>query len=114
MGSISVSSDFSDFYSNLRMSDYIVTNIRNRYHAITRRINSDFWNSSSDITHSLYVGSYGRGTCIYTSDIDIIVELPWIEYTRYDNYKGPPGMELFGSDYVPGGSQWLRTAWKFF
>ena len=88
MGSISVSSDFKSFCSNLRMSEYTVANIQKRYHAITQRINLDFWNSSSEVTHSLYVGSYGRGTCIYTSDIDIIVELPWAEYTRYDNYSG--------------------------
>lgn len=88
MGSISVSSDFKGFCSNLRMSEYTVASIQKRYHAITQRINLDFWNSSSEVTHSLYVGSYGRGTCIYTSDIDIIVELPWAEYTRYDNYSG--------------------------
>ena len=53
---------------------------------ITKRINQDFWNSDSIVSHSWYVGSYGRGTSIYTSDIDIVVEIPWTEYERYDNY----------------------------
>ena len=53
---------------------------------ITKRINQDFWNSDSVVSHSWYVGSYGRGTSIYTSDIDIVVEIPWTEYERYDNY----------------------------
>ena len=88
MGSISVSSDFQQFCNNLRMSDLVVSNVRTRYRAITKRINQDFWNSTSEITHSLYVGSYGRGTSIYTSDIDIVVELPWSEYTRFNNYSG--------------------------
>lgn len=88
MSSISVSSDFERFCQNLRMSNTVVNNIRTRYHSITKRINLDYWNSTSDVTHSLYVGSYGRGTCIYTSDIDIVVELPWTEYTKYNNYSG--------------------------
>lgn len=88
MGSISVSNDFSRFCSNLRLSDTVVSNIKTRYHAITKRINQDFWGSDSDTSHSLYVGSYGRGTCIYTSDVDIVVELPWSCYTKYNDYSG--------------------------
>lgn len=87
MGSISVSADFTSLCNNLKLSDSTVSNVRTRYHSITKRINQDFWNSNSDISHSLYVGSYGRGTCIYTSDIDIIVELPWSEYTKYNGYS---------------------------
>ena len=88
MGSISVSTDFQNFCKNLKISDNVINNVQSRYHAITRRINLDYWNSQSDILHSRYVGSYGRGTCIYTSDIDIVVELPWSEYSRYDDYSG--------------------------
>ncbi|MDR3320286.1 MAG: nucleotidyltransferase domain-containing protein [Desulfovibrio sp.] len=32
----------------------------------------------------MYVGSYGSETAIDESDIDILVELPESEYTRYD------------------------------
>lgn len=88
MGKISVSNDFQQFCKNLRMSDSVVSNIQSRYRAITKRINQDFWGSDSEIQHSFYVGSYGRGTAIYTSDIDIVVELPWTEYTKYNNYSG--------------------------
>lgn len=56
-----------------------------RYKMITKAINQTFWNSSSETDHSLYVGSYGRGTAINTSDIDIIVELPISEKNRIDN-----------------------------
>lgn len=88
MSDISVSSDFERLCRNLRMSEDVVSKVQNRYHAITSRVNKDYWGSSSDTAHSLYVGSYGRGTSIYTSDIDIVVELPWTEYTRYNNYTG--------------------------
>lgn len=86
MSEINISVDFQKFCNSLRMSDNTVSNVRNRYHMITKRINQDFWNSDSVVSHSWYVGSYGRGTSIYTSDIDIVVEIPWTEYERYDNY----------------------------
>ena len=88
MSDISVSQDFTTLCKNLRMSDYIVKDVQTRYHAITKRINKDFWFTDSETSHSFYVNSYGLGTAIYTSDIDIVVELPWSEYTKYDNYTG--------------------------
>lgn len=65
-----------------------MTNIQYRYKQITKRINIDYWGSQSDTLHSLYVGSYGRGTDIKTSDIDIIVQLPYGTYERFNNYSG--------------------------
>lgn len=62
--------------------------ISKRYHTVTRAINKEFWNSQSDIQHSLYVGSYGRGTAIDTSDLDILVELPQRSFNQYDSLKG--------------------------
>lgn len=59
-----------------------------RYKRITKAINAEFWNTDSETAHSRYVGSYGRGTAIDTSDIDILVELPRTEYERYDAHKG--------------------------
>lgn len=59
-----------------------------RYRTVTRAINQSFWNSQSETENSLYVGSYGRGTAIDTSDLDILVELPENEYNRYDITKG--------------------------
>lgn len=59
-----------------------------RYRRITKAINTEFWNSMSETEHSFYVGSYGRGTAIDTSDIDILVELPKDVYERFDAHKG--------------------------
>jgi hypothetical protein len=59
-----------------------------RYRAITRRLNTDFWGSSSETTHSLYVGSYGRNTAIDgTSDVDIVFQLPYGIYKQYNEYQ---------------------------
>ena len=73
---------------NLRMDDSTVESIRERYHRVTRRINLNYWATDSDVAHSLYVGSYGRGTAIYASDVDIVVELPWSQFSRFDKYSG--------------------------
>ena len=62
--------------------------VSQRYKRITRVVNLEFWNSKSETAHSLYVGSYGRGTAIDTSDIDMLVELPKDEYNKYDTLKG--------------------------
>ena len=51
-------------------------------------MNREFWNLQSDSQNSMLVGSYGRGSAIDTSDIDILVELPKTEYDRYDVVKG--------------------------
>ena len=59
-----------------------------RYHTVTRAINNEFWNSSSDTSHSLYVGSYGRNTAIDTSDIDILVKLPSNQFDCFNNLSG--------------------------
>ena len=59
-----------------------------RYHTVTKAINKEFWNSTSDTLHSIYVGSYGRNTAIDTSDIDILVELPSSLFDRYNNLSG--------------------------
>jgi len=63
--------------------------ISRRYKAIARRLNTDFWATTSDISHSLYVGSYGRNTAIDGfSDLDMIMQLPYATYQRYDGHIG--------------------------
>lgn len=84
---MSVSEDFKTFCSNLRMSDEVVSNIQSRYHNVLKRINIDYWGTYSNSVHGLYVGSYGRGTEIWTSDIDILVQLPWSVYEKFNSYS---------------------------
>ena len=66
----------------------IISTVKTRYETVTRAMNREFWNLQSDSQHSMLVGSYGRGTAINTSDIDVLVELPKTEYDRYDIVKG--------------------------
>lgn len=85
---MSVSENFKIFCSNLKMSSNTVNTIQNRYHQITKRINLDYYNSSSDTNNSLYVGSYGRRTEIFTSDIDMLIRLPYETYAKFNSYSG--------------------------
>lgn len=52
---------------------------------MTKIINKAYWDSDSETKHSLLVGSYGRGTAIHLSDIDLLVELPENQKERFDN-----------------------------
>jgi hypothetical protein len=78
---------FGTFCTNLQVADG--GTISQRYKNITQRLNTDFWNTTSDTSHSLYVGSYGRNTAIQGfSDLDMIFQLPYSEYEKYNNYSG--------------------------
>ena len=79
---------FSTFCTKIQIQDG--GTISTRYKAITRRLNSDFWDTTSDTSHSLYVGSYGRNTAIDGfSDLDMVFELPSsLYYHKDDSHQG--------------------------
>ncbi|MFC1802111.1 nucleotidyltransferase [Patescibacteria group bacterium] len=85
---MSVTNKFEQFNKKVRTSSSDKEKISRRYKQITKRLNIDFWNSESEINHSLYVGSYGRDTDIHISDIDVLFRLPYSVYERYNNYEG--------------------------
>jgi len=84
---MSVSDWFSTFCSSILIRDADLITISTRYHQITKRINLDYYGSSSDAAHSLYVGSFGRDTEIYTSDIDVLAQLPYETYVKFNGYS---------------------------
>jgi hypothetical protein len=78
---------FQIFCANLQVTKEEA--ISRRYHAITKRLNIDYWDTESDSSHGLYAGSYGRNTAINgVSDIDMIFQLPYSVYERYDAHEG--------------------------
>lgn len=85
---MSVSTKFQNFCSNLRIKSSVVNDISYRYKRITKQLNIDFWSTDSETAHSLYVGSYGRDTEIHTSDIDVLMQLPWAVHSQYDEHVG--------------------------
>lgn len=77
---------FSTFCTNIQVDKKDA--ISKRYNAITKRLNTDFWSTNSEISHSLYVGSFGRNTATYmVSDVDMIFRLPYEIYEKYNAYS---------------------------
>lgn len=58
--------------------------ISKRYCTVTSAMNREFWNITSDRQNSIYVGSYGRGTAIDTSDIAWVkfLDILLIKYSK--------------------------------
>ena len=74
--------------NNHSISQDTIETISSRYKRITKALNRTFWDSNSDVTHSFYVGSYGRGTAIDTSDLDVLFVLPDNEYDHFSSLSG--------------------------
>lgn len=84
---MSVGDWFKAFCENTKVSNK--DSISRRYKAVTRRLNTDYWNTTSETSHSLYVGSYGRNTAVNGfSDLDMIFQLPYSVYQKYNSYTG--------------------------
>lgn len=78
---------FSAFCEGIQIQDGGTISVR--YKAITRRLNTDFWTTTSETAHSLYVGSYGRNTAIQgLSDLDMLFQLPYSVYEQYHRHTG--------------------------
>ena len=78
---------FKTFCTNIQVQDGGTISLR--YKNITRRLNTDFWYTTSDTAHSRYVGSYGRNTAIQGfSDLDMVFNLPQSVYDQYNNHTG--------------------------
>ena len=82
-----LASCFKTFCTNLKVQN--VDTISMRYKNITKRLNTDFWNTTSETSHSLYVGSYGRNSATDEfSDLDMIFELPSLLLLQYNAHIG--------------------------
>lgn len=85
---MSVSEEFRTLFGNCQIPSSTIASISYRYKRITKQLNTDFWNSTSDTNHSLYVGSYGRDTAAKgLSDLDVCFELPAALYAQYNAHS---------------------------
>lgn len=83
-----VAESFRAFCGGIRVDMETRSLISLRYRNITQRLNKDFWNKDSNVENSIYVGSYGRRTAINgLSDLDMIFQLPYELFLRYDKYQ---------------------------
>ena len=74
---------FSAFRNKIAIDN--AESISASYRKITKRLNREFYDDSSEEYHSRQVGSYGRHTAIKgISDLDMIFELPDNLYDKYN------------------------------
>jgi hypothetical protein len=82
-----VAENFKAFRGAYVIGQPTMDSISYRYKRITRQLNTDFWNTTSDTAHSLYIGSYGRDSAAKgVSDVDIYFRLPGAMYTQYNGH----------------------------
>lgn len=82
-----VGENFSIFCENLAVKKS--ESISTRYKQITKRFNLEFWETDSDVNHSIYTGSYGRNTATgSTSDLDMLFWLPASYYNSHNKHAG--------------------------
>ncbi|NEO90078.1 MAG: nucleotidyltransferase [Moorea sp. SIO3G5] len=85
---MSVANQFNILCDNLKVPQITRHRISDRYKRITKRLNIDFWKINDKEKHSIYVGSYGRGTAVKGfSDLDIIFILPLDLHRQYNSYQ---------------------------
>lgn len=83
---MSVATNFETFCKDLLVGTTLRSTISSRYLNICKRLNKDFWNMDTT-SGGRYIGSFGRNTANgRISDIDILFEMPYSTYTKYDNY----------------------------
>lgn len=79
-----VAKAFEQFIGNLAIKNR--EDISSKYKSITKILNRAYWESDSETTHCLQVGSFGRGTAINgISDLDMIFSLPWSVHDKFDS-----------------------------
>lgn len=86
---MTIADDFRAFCGELVIPSTTRASISTRAGLITRRLNLEYRGLDSQDAYSLYTGSYGRGTATgLTSDIDVVVWLPYEDYVRFNNHTG--------------------------
>src|SRR5258706_13281908 len=86
---------YATYKYNYHSTQEMIGSISYRYKRITRQLNTDFRENTSDTANSLYVGSYGRDTAAKgLSDLDMAFILPYAEYAKYKAFASNGPSEL--------------------
>lgn len=81
---------FATFCNDLRISTEKRSSVGYRTGRLTGQLNYDLRGGlNSNVANRFYVGSYGRTTAIPSvSDVDLLYELPFALWEKYDAYAG--------------------------
>lgn len=80
---------FASFCGKLRIDKDKRESIAYRTGRMVGQLNADLRSLNSNTSYRFYVGSYGRSTAIPSvSDVDLLYELPYDLYVRFNGYAG--------------------------
>lgn len=92
---MSVSSRFSTFLENIKLTDPQVTAGQTSRESVVKVLNAHYWGSSSTTNNSKYVGSWAKFTRVRPPrDVDVLFELPKSVYDRYQQKSGNKQSQL--------------------
>ncbi len=84
-----ISTLFQQIVRNTQLSQASLDDASGKHERVRRALNKRYWSTDSGSANSMLVGSYGKNTEITPpSDIDILFELPWSVYTRFNDRTG--------------------------
>lgn len=84
---MNIEKTFKEFDKQIRLRN--TSDFDTSLREITKKLNKKYYESDSETDHCLIVGSIGRHTAVTgVSDVDIIFELPWDVYHRFDKHDG--------------------------
>src|SRR5919109_911786 len=86
---------FQRLIANLQLTSEQTADAAGKHQRVRRALNSWYWGVDNGTANSLLIGSYGKDTEIRPpSDVDILFELPWSVYQRYQDRLGNKQSQL--------------------
>jgi hypothetical protein len=84
-----VTQRFTQFVANLHLTAPQVADGQTKRNGVVACLNRAYFNSSSSVDNSFFIGSWGKNTAIRPPrDVDIYFVLPPSVYHRFDTYTG--------------------------
>ena len=90
-----VTKRFSDFLSNITLTDDQLKAGRERRESVIQALNENYYGSKSKTDQSKFIGSWGKFTRVRPPrDVDVLFELPKAAYDRFQQRNGNKQSQL--------------------
>jgi hypothetical protein len=84
-----VTARFTQLATNLKLSNDQISDANTKHRGVTRCLNSNYYDSTSETENGVLVGSWGKGTRMRPPrDVDLLYRLPFSVYERFEKYTG--------------------------
>ena len=84
-----VTARFTQYGANLKLTSDQITDGSTKRHGVTKCLNQNYYETSSETENSILVGSWGKHTRMRPPrDIDLLYRLPFEVHERFEKYSG--------------------------